>query len=51
MPRPRSIYVISIRSIFHFQPHFHYNESYSLIKTDTLVFCIFLKIYSIIFGW
>ena len=30
-------------SIFHFHPHFHYNQSYNLIKTDALVFCKFLE--------
>ena len=36
MSRTRSIYIIL------FQPHFHYNESYNLIKTDAIVSCTFL---------
>ena len=39
----RSIYVISIRCIFHFQVRFHYNESYNLIKAGIIIFCRFLK--------
>ena len=38
-------------SIFHFQPHFHCHESYNLIETDALDFCIFFRISSTIFGW
>ena len=45
MSRPRSFYVTSMRSVFHFKSHFHYNESRNLIKTDTLV-CQFVKIIS-----
>ena len=41
--RRRSIYVISIRCIFHFQARFHYNESYNLIKAGIIIFCRFLK--------
>ena len=37
-----SIYILSIWSIFHFHPHFHYN-SHNLIKTDALVFTQFLE--------
>ena len=37
-----SIYIVSIWSIFHFQPHFHYN-SHNLIKADALVFTQFLE--------
>ena len=48
MTRVRSIYVVSI---FHFQSHFHHNQSYNYIKTDTLVFTHFLEILLIIFWW
>ena len=41
--RSRFIYVVSMKSIFHFQPHFHLNQSYNPIKTDTLVFAHFLE--------
>ena len=50
MCRPRSIYVVSLCSIFHFQPHRHCDESYNVIKTDALIFCTFFRISSIIFG-
>ena len=36
--------------IFHFQPRFIHNQSYNLIKTDTLVFCTIFRISPIIFG-
>ena len=45
MPRPRSIYVLSMRFIFHFQSHFRHNQSYNFIKTDTLVFVLFKIIF------
>ena len=40
----------TLLSTFHFQTHFHYNESYNLIKIETLVFCTFFRISPIIFG-
>ena len=43
MSRPKSIYVVSLWSIFHFQPHFHCHQSYNIIKTDALVFCTFFR--------
>ena len=43
MTRPRFSYVVSMWSIFHFQPHFHRHYSHNLIKIDTLVFCTFLE--------
>ena len=46
MSWPSTIYVVSMQSIFHFQPHFHYNQSYNLVWTDTLVFCEYLLLFS-----
>ena len=43
MSRPRAIYVVSLRSIFHFQPHFDCHYLDSVIKTDSLVFEYFLE--------
>ena len=43
MSRAKSIYVLSFWHIFHFQPHFHCHQSYNVIKTDALVFCMFLE--------
>ena len=40
----RSIHVLFIWSHSHFQRHFHYNPSYNLIKTDTLVCYTFFRI-------
>ena len=37
-------------STFHFQLNFHYIESYNLIETDKIVFCIFFRMSSITFG-
>ena len=51
MSRPRSICVVSFWSIFHFQPHFHCRQSYNVIKTEAPIFCTFLGISPIIFGW
>ena len=36
---------------FYFQLHFHCHSLYCFIKTDTLVFCNFFRIFSITFGW
>ena len=36
MSKPWSIYVVSMRSVFHFRPDVHQNQSYNPIKTDTL---------------
>ena len=44
MSRLSSIHVLFTWSSFHFQPHFHYNPSYNLIKTDTLIFYTFFRI-------
>ena len=43
MPRPKFIYAISMFSYFYFQPRFHHNQSYNLIKTDILVFAHILE--------
>ena len=48
MSRPRSIYVLSMRSIFHFHRPFHYDYSYNLLDTDTLVLLLIFRICSII---
>ena len=50
MSRPMSINVISLWSVFNFQPHFHFHQSYNLIKTDALGFCAFFGISPTIFG-
>ena len=34
----------------HFHSHFHYNQSYNLIKTDKLVFYTFFRTFQISFG-
>ena len=51
MSRPRSIYAISMLSFFNSHPHFHYDQSYNLMNTDTivllLIFAYFLLICSI----
>ena len=39
----RSIYVVSLYSIFPFQPYFHYYETYNLIKADAHIFVHFLE--------
>ena len=44
MSRLSSIHVLFTWSSFHFQPHFHYNPSYNLIKTDTLICYTFFRI-------
>ena len=50
MCRPRSIYVVSLCSIFDFQPHFHCRESYNVKKKQThLLFVHFLE-YLLLFG-
>ena len=49
MSRLRSINVVSLQSIFNFQPHFHFHQSYNLIKTGALGFCAVFKISPIIF--
>ena len=33
MSRPRFIYFKSMKSVFHFQPWFHHNQSYDLKQT------------------
>ena len=43
MPRPKFIYAMSMFSYFYFQPRFHHNQSYNLIKTDILVFAHILE--------
>ena len=51
MCRPRSIYVVSLCSIFDFQPHFHCRESYNVKKkTDALIVCTFFRISPIVWG-
>ena len=37
MSTTRSTYVVSIWSIFHFHLHFHYDQLYNFMNTDTLV--------------
>ena len=41
--RPTSIYVVSMRSTFHFHLRFHFDQSYNLMNTDILVHLIFLE--------
>ena len=43
MSRPRSIYVVYMWSIFHFQFYFLHNQSYTSIITDAIVFAHFLE--------
>ena len=43
MSWPSPVYVVSMWSIFHFHPHFCYNQSYNLIKADTIVFGTFFS--------
>ena len=54
MSRPSSIYVVYMRSIFHFHFHVRY-ISYNLIKIETLAFLHIFRICPIIFndkrGW
>ena len=45
MSRPRSIYVVSMGTIFHFQPHFHCHWLHNLIKTDPIVFSTVFRIH------
>ena len=45
MSWPRSIYVVSVWTIFHFQPYFPCHWSHNLIETDTIVFCTVFRIY------
>ena len=42
MSWPSSIYVVSMRSIFDFHPHFCYNQSFNLI------FCTFLEYFKLV---
>ena len=37
MSRPRTMYIVSVWSIFHFHLHFHYDQSYNLMNTVILV--------------
>ena len=43
MTSPRSIYIVSMRCIFHFHLHFHYDLLYNLMNTDTLVLLLIFK--------
>ena len=44
MSKPKSTYVVYMLSMFYFQPHFHFHESYNMIKSAALVFCTFCRI-------
>ena len=47
----RSIFVVSMWSVFHFYLHFHDNYSYNLMSTDIHVLLLIFRICAIIRGW
>ena len=47
----RSIFVVSMWSVFHFHLLFHDDYLYNLTNTDIIFFCLFFRVCPIIFWW